>query len=66
MINDFRPNGETKIIIHGWQSNSQTDTVQRIKDAYLLTRDCNVIGKYNLVYTPQCGANKSLIMSRSC
>lgn len=41
----FDGNVETKIVIHGWQSNTRSDTVQKIKDAYLRTRDCNVIGK---------------------
>lgn len=35
----------TYIIVHGWKSNTASDTVQDIKDNYLNTRDCNVIGK---------------------
>lgn len=35
----------TYIIVHGWKSGTDSDTVQDIKDNYLKTRDCNVIGK---------------------
>lgn len=41
----FRPNRQTKIIIHGWMSDTRSDFVQNIKDNYLTSRDCNVIGK---------------------
>ncbi|XP_031632237.1 lipase member H-like [Contarinia nasturtii] len=33
----------TYVIVHGWKSSSQSDTVQDIKDNYLKTKDCNVI-----------------------
>lgn len=42
---NFRPDAETKIIIHGWRSSTSSDTVQNIKDAYLYSMDCNIIGK---------------------
>lgn len=35
----------TYIVVHGWKSSSNSDTVQDIKDNYLKTRDCNVIGE---------------------
>lgn len=35
----------TYIVVHGWKSSTNSDTVQDIKDNYLKTRDCNVIGK---------------------
>lgn len=35
----------TYIIVHGWKSATSSDTVQNIKNNYLKTRDCNVIGK---------------------
>ncbi|KAG4068150.1 hypothetical protein HA402_001575 [Bradysia odoriphaga] len=40
---NYDPNKETKIIIHGWRSNTNSDTVQNIKDAYLQKYDVNVI-----------------------
>lgn len=38
----------TYIVVHGWKSGTTSDTVQDIKDNYLKTRDCNVIGKCEL------------------
>lgn len=35
----------TKIIIHGWRSSSESDTVRNIKDSYLHNYDVNVIGE---------------------
>lgn len=41
----YKPNKETKIIIHGWRSSTTSDTVQNIKDSYLQKYDINVIGE---------------------
>lgn len=41
----FDNDAPTYIVVHGWKSSSQSDTVQNIKDNYLKTRDANVIGK---------------------
>lgn len=41
----YKPNKETKIIIHGWRSSTNSDTVQNIKDSYLQKYDINVIGE---------------------
>lgn len=35
----------TYIVVHGWKSSTQSDTVQNIKDNYLATKECNVIGR---------------------
>lgn len=40
----FQSNAPTFIIVHGWKSSTQSDTVQNIKNGYLMTRECNVIG----------------------
>ena len=34
----------TKFVIHGFQSNLNSDVIQKIKNAYLQTFDYNVIG----------------------
>lgn len=41
----FDKNLQTYVIVHGWKSGTDSDTVQDIKDNYLKTRDCNVIGE---------------------
>lgn len=41
----YDPDKETKIIIHGWRSSTNSDTVQNIKDSYLQKFDVNVIGE---------------------
>lgn len=41
----FDKNLPTFVIVHGWKSGTDSDTVQDIKDNYLKTRECNVIGK---------------------
>ncbi|KAJ6626577.1 Pancreatic triacylglycerol lipase, partial [Pseudolycoriella hygida] len=41
--NQYNPSKETKILIHGWRSSTNSDTVQHIKDAYLQKFDYNVI-----------------------
>lgn len=41
----FEPNHQTKILIHGWMSDSQSEFVQSLKNNYLKSRDCNVIGE---------------------
>lgn len=43
--NQYQPNKDTKIIIHGWRSSSESDTVKNIKDSYLNKFDINVIGQ---------------------
>lgn len=43
--NNFQKDLQTYIVVHGWKSGTDSDTVQNIKDNYLKTRDCNVIGK---------------------
>lgn len=40
---------QTYVVVHGWKSGTDSDTVQNIKDNYLLSRDCNVIGEYERV-----------------
>lgn len=42
----YDPDLPTYVVVHGWKSSSQSDTVQDIKDNYLSTRDANVIGKF--------------------
>lgn len=42
----FDTTAPTYVIIHGWKSSSDSDTVQNIKDNYLQMQDANVIGKY--------------------
>lgn len=46
----FRPDLETKIIIHGWRGSPQTDTVQNIKNAYLKNGLYNIIGKVKAIF----------------
>lgn len=41
----FDPELKTFIIVHGWKSGTDSDTVQNIKDNLLRMQDCNVIGK---------------------
>lgn len=40
----FQPDVPTYVVVHGWKSSTQSDTVQNIKDGFLTTRECNVIG----------------------
>lgn len=40
----FQPDQPTFIVVHGWKSSTQSDTVQNIKNNYLSTQECNVIG----------------------
>lgn len=40
----FDPKRDTKVLIHGWQSSSKSDTIQSIMMAYLEMGDYNVIG----------------------
>lgn len=47
----FDTNSPTYVIVHGWKSSSDSDTVQNIKDNYLQMQDVNVIGKFH-VYFP--------------
>lgn len=42
---EFQPELDTKIVIHGWLSNTNSNTVQNIKDQYLRFKKYNVIGK---------------------
>lgn len=42
---NFQADLPTYVVVHGWKSGTDSDTVQNIKDNYLKTRDCNVIGK---------------------
>lgn len=42
---NFQKDLPTYVVCHGWKSGTDSDTVQNIKDNYLKTRDCNVIGK---------------------
>lgn len=42
---NFQKDLPTYVVVHGWKSGTDSDTVQNIKDNYLKTRDCNVIGK---------------------
>ncbi|XP_055308491.1 lipase member H-like [Sitodiplosis mosellana] len=55
----FNKDLPTYVVVHGWKSSTSSDTVQDIKDNYLKTRDCNVIGvdwsdlaKNNFYFTP--------------
>lgn len=41
----YNPDVPTFIVVHGWKSSTQSDTVQNIKNGYLMTRECNVIGE---------------------
>lgn len=49
----YNPDLPTKILIHGWKSSTQTDTIRNIKNGYLAKNDCNVIGrwKWNISFT---------------
>lgn len=40
----FKSELPTYIVVHGWKSSTRSDTVQNIKDNYLATKECNVIG----------------------
>lgn len=40
---NFDPKKKTKLIIHGFLSNSEYEWIERIKKAYLQIEDCNVI-----------------------
>lgn len=42
---NFQADLPTYVVVHGWKSGTNSNTVQNIKDNYLKTRDCNVIGK---------------------
>lgn len=44
VIDNFDSNLDTKIIVHGWKSSSQSDTVQTIKNEYLKKDSYNIIG----------------------
>lgn len=39
----FRPADQTKILIHGYNTDTRGEFVQTVKDAYLDDRECNVI-----------------------
>lgn len=41
---EFQPQLDTKIVIHGWLSNTNSNTVQNIKNEYLRYKKYNVIG----------------------
>lgn len=41
-IADFNPKLNVKFIIHGWKSNSNTEAIINIKNAYLSTGDFNI------------------------
>lgn len=41
-LDNFDPSLETKFIIHGWNSNSNSNAVQDIKDEYLKRGDYNI------------------------
>lgn len=41
----FQPDLETKVLIHGWESDTQSAFVQSVKNNYLQSRECNIIGK---------------------
>lgn len=41
-IADFNPKINVKFIIHGWKSNSNTEAILNIKNAYLSTGDFNI------------------------
>ncbi|CAO1386453.1 unnamed protein product [Diamesa tonsa] len=47
----YDSNRKTKIIIHGWKNNLNSDAIQLIKNAYLKDGDYNVIGKIYLQST---------------
>uniref|UniRef100_A0A1B0D398 Lipase domain-containing protein n=1 Tax=Phlebotomus papatasi TaxID=29031 RepID=A0A1B0D398_PHLPP len=40
---DFNPELETKLLIHGWHSNEESDTVQNIKNNYLSRKNLNIV-----------------------
>lgn len=40
---EFDPNLETKILIHGWLNSKDTDNFQLMKENYLRKQDCNVL-----------------------
>lgn len=42
----FNKDLQTYVVVHGWKSSTASDTVQDIKDNYLKTRECNVIGEF--------------------
>lgn len=51
---EFQPELDTKIVIHGWLSNTNSNTVQNIKDQYLRFKKYNVIGKDVLMIFADC------------
>lgn len=44
-MGSFQKDLPTYIVVHGWKSGTDSDTVQNIKNNFIKTRDCNVIGK---------------------
>uniref|UniRef100_A0A1B0CUS8 Lipase domain-containing protein n=2 Tax=Lutzomyia longipalpis TaxID=7200 RepID=A0A1B0CUS8_LUTLO len=40
---DFNPRLQTKLLVHGWRSNEESDTVQNIKNNYLSRKNLNII-----------------------
>lgn len=46
---NFNGTKPTKFIIHGFQSNKNSEVIQKIKDAYLQKYDFNVIGKRSIL-----------------
>ncbi|GAB0095669.1 inactive pancreatic lipase-related protein 1 [Sergentomyia squamirostris] len=42
-LSPFNPELQTKLLVHGWRSNEESDTVQNIKNNYLSKKNVNII-----------------------
>ncbi|XP_059610015.1 lipase member I-like [Phlebotomus argentipes] len=42
-LGNFNPQLQTKLLVHGWRSNEESDTVQNIKNNYLSKRNLNIV-----------------------
>lgn len=45
MAGKFNPKLDTKILVHGWKSSTQSNSIQSIRGAYMQKGHINVFGK---------------------
>lgn len=50
MAEKFNPKLDTKILVHGWKSSTQSNSIQSIRGAYMQRGHVNVFGKFFLLF----------------
>lgn len=50
MAEKFNPKLDTKILVHGWKSSTQSDSIQSIRGAYRIKGHMNVFGRFKFFY----------------